>query len=265
MSDPQTSRFKLFTFQSFLFATACWILVVLLLLLRFASVTGYLYRNAYKDPERKVPEGRVLVAPADGTVLYVKRVKDGVIPEVVKRGVSVPIADHLKTNPVRPMKDGFLIGIFMDTYAVHINRAPDRGVVRKEILYNGPHMNMTRTETKVLLAQFVPGWTAVKKWLGLPPYRIEKESDYILKSARETLVLEDERGSPIYVVRIAGYYVGKILTWVRENESVARGQKLGMITWGSQTDVLFEAGPETAIQVQPGDRVYAGESILARY
>ncbi len=78
-------------------------------------------------------------------------------------------------------------------------------------------------------------------------------------------MLEEERGSHIYIVRIADYYVGKILTWVEEGDPVRRGQKLGMITWGSQTDVLFEMTPATAIKVSVGDYVYGGETILATY
>lgn len=89
----------------------------------------------------------------------------------------------------------------------------------------------------------VPGWTSVRKLLRLDPYAIESEADYILKSARETLEFEDEEGRAIYVVRIADYYVGKIFTGIHEGQHVERGQKLGMITWGSQTDVLFEDTP----------------------
>ena len=125
-------------------------------------------------------------------------------------------------------------------------------------------MNMTQAETRIILAEMVPGWTTARKLLGMDPYAIESDSDYILKSARETLEFEDEDGRAIYVIRIADYFVGKVLTWVQEGERVERGEKLGMITWGSQTDILFEDSPGLEVVVRAGDYVYGGSSVIAR-
>jgi phosphatidylserine decarboxylase len=240
------------------------LLLGIAVLARFASVTDRLARTLILDPERKIPEGHVIVAPADGYVLYVRRFDDGTIPYLVKRGVSIPVTEHLKTQPSRPLKHGYLVGIYMNTHGVHINRVPNTGILKRQTVYNGPHMNMTQAETRIVLAEMVPGWTTVRKLLGLDPYAIESDSDYILKSARETLEFEDEDGRAIYVIRIADYFVGKILTWVHEGEPVLRGQKLGMITWGSQTDVLFEDSPGLEVVVRAGDYVYGGSSVLAR-
>ena len=65
-------------------------------------MTDYLYHAAVKDPERTPPAGNVIVAPADGRVLYVREVRDGTVPEVVKRGVPVPLADHVKLPTCSP-------------------------------------------------------------------------------------------------------------------------------------------------------------------
>jgi len=124
---------------------------------------------------------------------------------------------------------------------------------------------MTEAERKIILTQLIPGWTSVKKLLGLPPYDIEDRADYILKSARETLLLKDARGADVYVVRIADYSVGKILTWVHEGDQVMTGQRMGMITWGSQTDIFFEETPGLSIGVGVGDFVHGGETVLATY
>jgi len=233
-------------------------------LARFASVTDRLARTLILDPERKIPAGDVIVAPADGYVLYVRRFDEGTIPYLIKRGVSVPVSDHLKTTPSRPLRRGYLVGIYMNTHGVHINRVPNTGVLKRQTVTNGPHMNMTQAETRIILAELVPGWTTARKLLGMDPYSIESESDYILKSARETLEFEDIDGRAIYVIRIADYFVGKILTWVHEGEHVDRGEKLGMITWGSQTDLLFEDSPGLEVVVRAGDYVYGGSSIIAR-
>ncbi len=248
-----------------LFLAGLALLAFILILLQFPKVTDYLYHAAVKDPERVSPDGSVMVSPADGTVIYIRRIVDGIIPEVVKKGVPVPIVDHLKMQPLRPFKKGYLIGIYMNTHGVHVNRVPDHGILKKQFIFNGPHMNMTSAETTIILSQLIPGMLTLKKILGIPPFNLEDKADYILNSARETLVLEDSRKTYVYIIRIADYWVGRILTWIPVGKHVSRGQKLGMITWGSQTDILFESTPGLKIKVGVGDYVYGGESILATY
>jgi len=46
---------------------------------------------------------------------------------------------------------------------------------------------------------------------------------------------------------------------------VNKGQKLGMITWGSQTDLFLEHMPEMRMTVKVGDYVYGGETVIAEY
>jgi phosphatidylserine decarboxylase len=237
----------------------------LFVLIRLSVVTDYLYHALVKDPERVPPPGRVIVAPADGTVVYVRRVSGGVIPEVVKQGVAVPLVDHLKFDPGGPFPEGWLIGIFMNTQGVHINRVPDTGRVKRQFIFNGPHLDMTAAEREIVLTQLLPGRVTLNKLLGRPPFDISDKADFVLRSARETLVLEDARGCDMYLVRIADYYVGRILTWVKVGDAVARGQKLGMITWGSQTDLFFAESPGMEIKVEEGQYVYGAETILATY
>ncbi len=240
-------------------------LVSVLLLLRMTWVTDYFYHSLVKDPQRTIPGGSNIVAPADGTVLYVKPIADGVAPELVKREVPIPLAELIKSAPADVMKQGYLIGIFMNTESVHINRVPVDAVVERQIVFNGPHLAMTEMEEALILAQLVPGLVTLKKLLRLDPFSIEKNGDYILKSARETVVLRDTRGTRVYVIRIADYWVGKILTWIEEGQEVEKGQKMGMITWGSQVDICFEHTPGLEIRVAPGDYVYAGETVVASY
>jgi phosphatidylserine decarboxylase len=235
------------------------------LLLNFARVTDYLYHAFVKDPVRHAPAGNVIVSPADGTILYVREISDGIIPMVVKEGISVPMAEHLKTELLRPFKKGYLIGIYMNTQGVHVSRVPNNGTIIAQHIYNGPHMDMTSAETEIILSQLIPGVVSFKKILGIEPFNLTDKGDYILKSARETLTLEDETGHLVYIVRIADYYVGKILTWVHVGEKVERGQKLGMIVWGSQTDIFIEDRPGLKVTADVGEYVYGAESILAIY
>jgi phosphatidylserine decarboxylase len=240
-------------------------LVAIVALLRLASVTDYVYHALVKDPERRPPEGRVVVAPADGTVLYVRRIADGVVPEVVKRGVPVPIVEHAKSTSPGAFGDGWLVGIYMNTQGVHVNRMPDHGTIVRRIVWNGPHMDMTRAETRIILREMVPGLVTLRKLLGLAPHGLGDEADFVTKSARETLVIEDARGLPMYVVRIGDYWVGKILTWVAEGQKVPRGERIGMISWGSQTDLFVSDSPGLEIAVGVGDYLYGGETVVATY
>jgi phosphatidylserine decarboxylase len=207
----------------------------------------------------------VIVAPADGTVVYVRRITGGIVPEVVKRGVAVPILEHVKGRPRHEIGDGWLVGIYMNTQGVHINRMPDDGTIVERIVWNGPHMDMTSAETKIILREMVPGLVTLRKLLGLPPHGLGDEADFVLKSARETLVIEDARGLPMYVVRIGDYWVGKILTWVRDGQAVPRGERIGMISWGSQTDLFVADSPGLTVAVDAGDYVYGGETVVATY
>ena len=240
-------------------------LCCVLLLLRLTFITDYFYHATVKDPERTVPAGDNIVSPADGTVLYVKPIADGVIPEVVKRGVPIPLGELIKADPGSVMRDGYLIGIYMNTESVHVNRVPVDGVLERRIVFNGPHVSMMEMDKALILTQLVPGLATVKKLVGMDPFAIEEHGDYILKSARETSIIEDARGTSVYVIRIADYWVGKILTWIGEGQIVEKGQKLGMITWGSQVDICFERTPGMTLHVKPGDYVYAGETILASH
>ena len=259
-------RIKPVKFIETLILTAGIILLfAILLLLRLSIVTDYFYHALVKDPLRQIPSGSNIVSPADGIVLYVKKIQDGNVPEIVKKGVSIPLEEMIKAPPEEKIKTGYLIGIYMNVESVHITRVPVDGTYVKQIVFNGPHMSMTEQEKTVILTSMIPGLVTVKKLFGLDPYSIEKHGDYILKSARETSVFKDSRETFVYVIRIADYWVGNILTWIKTGQTVEKGQKMGMITWGSQVDICFEASDGMKVKVDVGDYIYAGETILVTY
>ena len=161
------------------------LLLFALVLLRFASVTDFLYHGLIKDPTRTAPAGDVIVAPADGYVLYVSPFSDGKLPDIRKKNASISVQDFVKGSPSYLIRQGFQIGIYMQTHGVHINRVPDDGVLIQQIVYNGPHLNMTRAEQTIILTEMLPGMTSVRKLLGLSPYDISSSTDYVYESARE--------------------------------------------------------------------------------
>lgn len=238
-------------------------LVAVFLMLRVSVVTDRFYHTVVKDPERTAPAGNSILSPADGRIIYIKPIENGILPEVVKRGVPIPLEEVIKQTPDKPLENGYLIGIYMNTESVHVQRAPFDGRYVEQIVFNGPHMSMMEMDRKVILTQLVPGWVSMRKALGIDPYAIEEHGDYVLKSARETSVFEDENGQTLYMIRIADFWVGKILTWASPGDELERGERFGMITWGSQVDVCFATEPNLEIQVAVGDYVRAGETILA--
>ncbi len=79
---------------------------------------------------------------------------------------------------------------------------------------------------------------------------------------RKALVLE-KGGQRVLVVQIAGLLARRIISYVQPGRQLAKGERLGMICFGSRVDVYLP--PEAEILVKIGDRVQAGSSIVARW
>jgi phosphatidylserine decarboxylase len=120
------------------------------------------------------------------------------------------------------------IGIFMNGLDVHVNRFPTDGSV-EEIRY-------------------VPG----KKWFAIEPKASEaNERLYVgimTKEGRTTLV------------QVAGVMARRIVCKIKMGDTLARGERYGMIKLGSRVDIYLPGGMTPV--VKPGDRVRAGESII---
>ncbi len=156
----------------------------------------------FRDPERDIPPGEVAVSPADGKVL----------------AVSADGADRMR------------IGIFMNVFDVHVNRAPIAGHV---------------TEVKYKKGEFL----------------VASRDDAVSQNEQNLIVVEGG-GSRVAFNQIAGLIARRIVCYKKPGDEVARGERVGLIKFGSRVDVLL--GPEWAIEVKPGERVKAGSSVLAR-
>jgi phosphatidylserine decarboxylase len=201
----------------------------------------------FRDPVRKPPPGRVLLSPADGFLLYARRVKGGEVPSPIKQGVPVPLDEWIGNVPAT--SDGTLIGIYMTAFDVHYIRSPVPGrvthVVPRPAL--GENLHQTRTFVRLI-------------W-GMQPY--EEDSQYITQNARNTIAIDGE--VPVSVVMIADRYVRECDAFVAPQDAVAAGDKIGMIRMGSQCDLFVPDSAGVKLDVKPGSRVRAGESILGTY
>jgi len=185
----------------------------------------------YRDPGRIPPEdANAILSPADGKVIYVKRIEKGSVPYSEKKGRKFSLNDFTQSDMLP--SNGYLIGITMNFLNVHVNRAPIDGKVS-------------------FIRHIQGGFASLKK----------KEA--VVQNERALTVI-DHGDFKIGVVQIASRLVRKIILYLREGNEIRRGEKIGMIRFGSQVDLILPSLPSLHIEVNPGDNVKAGVSIVAK-
>lgn len=136
---------------------------------------------------------------------------------------------------VAPEGEWQQVSIFLSAFDVHINRAPYGGTLR-EVTYR-------------------PG-----KWLAA----YKHESAHL--NERTDLVIEREVDGQTRVVhfrQIVGLMARRVVTRVAVGEELATGQRIGLMKFGSRMDVFVP--PEVGVLVHAGQRVVAGETVIARW
>lgn len=123
------------------------------------------------------------------------------------------------------------VSIFMNVFNVHVNRAPYPGTV-------------TAIEYK-------PG-----KFFSA---NLDKASEL---NERNSVLVTTNDGRSILTIQIAGLIARRIVCWVREGMDVARGERFGLIRFGSRLEVFMPH--DTEISVAVGEKVKAGETIVGR-
>lgn len=79
----------------------------------------------------------------------------------------------------------------------------------------------------------------------------------------QNVIRMDTPHGPVIVKQIAGAVARRVICWKREGAAVARGERLGLIRFGSRVDLWLPA--EAQVAVERGAKVKGGESILARW
>jgi phosphatidylserine decarboxylase len=121
------------------------------------------------------------------------------------------------------------ISIFLNVFDVHVNRSPIAGVIRGAHYQTGKFLNAMNPACADCNEQ-------------------------------NTVTVEGE-GRTIIFKQIAGLLARRIVFTKRIGDTVKRGERVGLIKFGSRTDVLMDPSAETRVKV--GDRVKGGSSILA--
>lgn len=149
---------------------------------------------------------------------------DGLVTHIVR----VPAPPELRAE----LGEGEFtrVSIFMSVFDVHINRSPIAGRVRR--------------------IAYVPG-----KFVNAD---LDKASE---DNERQHFVVESADGVKIGFTQIAGLVARRILSFVKEGDQVAAGERIGLIRFGSRVDVFLPAG--TGSRLLLGQRSIAGETVVA--
>lgn len=147
-------------------------------------------------------------------------------------GAIVSPADGKVTDIVSVELNGLphtRISIFLNVFDVHVNRSPAAGVITASEYRKGQFKNAMGAECAECNEQNI-------------------------------VTLQAESG-PLVFKQIAGLLARRIVFTKKVGDRVERGERIGMMKFGSRMDVIFS--PDIAVQVKVGDRVQGGASLLA--
>jgi phosphatidylserine decarboxylase len=162
--------------------------------------------------------------------LWFFRDPERVIPD--SAGAVVSPADGKVTDVSSILVDGVQrarISIFLNVFDVHVNRSPVAGVIREVRYQKGKYLNAMNPASADLNEQ-------------------------------NAVTVEGE-GQTVIFKQIAGLLARRIVFNKKVGERVNRGERVGLIKFGSRVDVLLDATATMRIKV--GDRVKGGASVLA--
>jgi len=236
----------------------------------FCFMLSAFFANFWRDPDRPIPRDEgVLVSPADGHVMFVRRERAvGRRPSKEELESGACESDSLtgdwfpepSKNPLlfeteqrfeavgkgqELGDDVYRIAVFMSPLDVHVNRAPCAGTL---------HRMEHRTGKGLRRGPFVAAY--------------KKESQY---NERVRSVFKGDKDIFVEVTQISGALARTIVPWLEVDSEVRRGQRYGMIRLGSRVDLrvpasLFVPNVCSAEEQNPkhpkGEFVQAGSTIL---
>jgi len=119
------------------------------------------------------------------------------------------------------------VSIFMNVFNVHVNRIPCSGTVKHIVYEKGKFFNAS----------------------------LDKASEL---NERNSVLLATDDGKEILTIQIAGVIARRIVCWVKKGTNITRGERFGLIRFGSRLEVFMPV--DTEILVKAGDKVRAGET-----
>lgn len=177
----------------------------------------------FRDPERVVPQSENAIVAPADGIISLIQQVDPPLELQVEDGSGTR---GLPAGPVTRLS------IFMSVFDVHINRAPIAGTVRRLIYIPGKFMNAD----------------------------LDKASE---ENERQHMLIERGDGVLVGFTQIAGLVARRIVPFVKTGDTLAVGQRIGLIRFGSRVDVYLPAGTDAKVLL--GQKIIAGETILAEF
>src|SRR5271167_4069800 len=165
-----------------------------------------------------------------GFFLWFFRDPERVIPG--EAGALVSPADGKVTDVSTVMSNGaprLRISIFLNVFDVHVNRSPIGGIIREVQYQRGKFVNAMNAASA--------------------------------EQNEQNVVTVEDAGQTVVFKQIAGLLARRIVFNKKIGDRVERGERVGLIKFGSRVDVLLDAS--AALEVKVGDRVKGGSSVLA--
>jgi phosphatidylserine decarboxylase len=171
-------------------------------------------------------------------VYYFFRDPERVVPN--EDGIMVSPADGIVSllEPAVPPSELGLgsepmtrVSVFMSVFNCHVNRIPAAGRITTVAYHHGKFLNAS----------------------------LDKASE---QNERNGITVELSDGRQYGVVQIAGLVARRIMCWSDEGSDTQRGERFGLIRFGSRLDIYLPSGTEPTVQI--GQTMIAGETIIAR-
>ena len=152
---------------------------------------------------------------------------------IIGKGVVAPAdgkiqwIDHTENDDIGEYTR---ISTFMNMYNVHVNRMPLDGVIKDLVHQSGSH---------------------------IPAFKKESE-----RNEQITITMDTAIGI-VKICQIAGTFGRRIVSYVKEGETIKKGERIGIIKFGSRVDLYLPSKKIKSICVKIRDKVLAGEDVIA--
>lgn len=148
---------------------------------------------------------------------------------VVSPGDGKVIAIEEEFEPRYLKEKSIRLTVFLNVFDVHVNRMPCAGTVEG--------------------VSYQPG-----------QFLVASKPEATLRNEQNAVMLKADSGAKVLCVQVAGLIARRIVCWVGQGERVQRGERFGLIRFGSRMDTFLPLGSK--IRVAVGDRVKGGETIV---
>ena len=136
-----------------------------------------------------------------------------------------------RTQDPYAQREAIKVSVFMNVFNVHSNRSPVDGTVQRIQYFPGKFVNADLAKAS-------------------------------LENERNALCIKTADGQDVTSVQVAGLIARRILCYVKEGDTLTRGQRYGFIRFGSRVDVYLPLS--ATVKVAIGDKVSATSTILAK-